>query len=115
MANWLVPFNVESPNEVPFTVNYKYAQIYGLDQVKLVYENEHNTLIVWVTNNIGWVDFSNMDEVVPLTNGLQGYYKEEDGIQMISFRKDSLEFAVEYDGDIWLDKEELVKVASSIY
>lgn len=115
MANWFVPFKVESPNEVPFSVKNNYAKISGFDRVKLVYENDRETLIVWVTNDNGWVNGSHVYDTVPLTNGLQGVYKEENGVQMLSFRKDSVEFAIEYNGDILLDKEELVQVASSIY
>ena len=115
MVNWLVPFKVESPGDLPFLVVDQYAKLSGFNRVKLTYKNEDETLNVWVTNDMGWVSASNMDEVIPLTNGLQGHYKEVDGIQILSFRKDSVEFAIEYKGHILLEKEELVQVASSIY
>lgn len=114
MAGWFVPFKVEAPNYIPFTVENRYSKIVGYNKVKIVYENQEGSLTTWVTSKIGWNNVSSWDEKTTLENGTAAYYTETDDVQMISWRKDKVEYAIDYSGDKSLPKDELIKIASSI-
>ncbi|MBM6617894.1 hypothetical protein [Bacillus suaedaesalsae] len=112
MVEWFVPFKVYTPY-IPFEVEDSYYKISGIDRVKLVYENEDESMIVWATTEIGWNNVTQWDETLQIHGG-KVYYNEVDGIQMISFRVDSVEYAIDYRGKDLLTKDELLKIASSI-
>jgi hypothetical protein len=114
MAGLFVPFKVETPEYLPFKVENKYAKFAGFDKVEIIYENQNETLTVWATSNIGWNNVSEWDEKVTLGDSATAYYGETDNVQMISWRVDEVEYAIDYEGNMSLDKEELIKIASSI-
>lgn len=111
MADWFVPFKVIEPY-IPFEVENSYSKIVGLDRVKLVYENEKESITVWATTEIGWNKVSSWETVQ--LRGATGYYNETAEIQIISFQVDSVEYAIDYRGKEFMSKEELIKIANSI-
>jgi hypothetical protein len=114
MAGLFVPFKVETPEYLPLNVENKYAKFAGFDKVEIIIENPNETLTVWATSDIGWNNVSEWDEKVTLFDGSTAYYNETDNIQMISWRINDVEYAVDYEGTKPLNKEELIKIASSI-
>ncbi len=113
-VSWFVPFKVESPSFIPLNVENSYAKVVGFDRVKLVYESTDDTLTTWVTTQIGWSNVSSWDEKVTLVNGTPAYYNETDEVQMISWRLEDVEYAIDFTGSTPVPKEELIKIASSI-
>ncbi len=110
----MAPFNVETPDYFPFEVEDKYGKFIGFDRVKLVYKNSDESLTVWVTSEIGWNNVSSWDEQITLSDGNKAYYNKSDKTQMISWRNNNVEYAIDYEGNKLLDKNELIKFASSI-
>lgn len=111
MADWFVPFEIAEPY-IPFKVENSYSKIIGFDRVKLVYENENESITLWATTEIGWNNVSSWETVQ--LRGATGYYNETSDIQMISFKVDSVEYAIDYRGKEFMSKEELIKIANSI-
>ncbi len=114
MAGWFVPFKVEIPNYIPLNVENSYVKVVGFNRVKIVYENLDESLTTWATSEIGWNNVSSWDEKITLENGTTAYYNVKNDVQMISWRMDKVEYAIDYTGDKSLPKDELIKVASSI-
>ena len=113
-ASWFVPFKVESPSYIPLNVENSYAKIVGFNRVKLVFESTDETLITWVTTKIGWSNVSSWDEKITLANGTPAYYNETEEGQMISWRLEDVEYAIDFTGNTPIPKEQLIKIASSI-
>lgn len=114
MAGWFVLFKVESPSYIPLNVEDSYSKVVGFNKVKIVYENQDGSFTTWATSKIGWNNVSSWDEKITLENGTTAYYTETDDVQMISWIKDKVEYAIDYSGDKSLSKDELIKMASSI-
>lgn len=114
MAGWFVPFKVELPNYVPLDVEKSYVKVVGFNSVKIVYENQNESLTTWATSEIGWNNVTSWDEKVTLDKGTTAYYNKTNDAQMISWRIDKIEYAIDYTGNKPLSKEELIKIASSI-
>lgn len=112
MANQLVPFKVEEPSYLPIKTSKTYSHVIGSDRVETVYENKNETITVWATTDIGWNVVSNWTEQIVLSNGIRGYYNEQDSLQMISWRKGNVEYAIDYEGEN-LTKEDLIEIAAS--
>lgn len=115
IASWFVTFEVELPEYIPLDIETKYAKVVGFNKLKIVFENPNEKLTVLITNDIGWNNVSNWDEEVKLTDGVLAYYNRNDvnNIQMISWRKDRVEYAIDYEGKGSIDKHKLIKIASS--
>jgi hypothetical protein len=112
---WIVPFEVETPDYMPVEVENEYAKFIGFDRVKIVYENEEDSLTVWATTEIGWNNVSNWDEKISLTDGRRAYYTESGSTQMVSWQNGKeVEYAIDYEGNTPLNKDELIRIASSI-
>src|SRR5699024_124066 len=105
---------VESPSYIPLNVEDSYSKVVGFNKVKIVYENQDGSFTTWATSKIGWNNVSSWDEKITLENGTTAYYTETDDVQMISWIKDKVEYAIDYSGDKSLSKDELIKMASSI-
>ncbi|GAA0344034.1 hypothetical protein GCM10008967_38090 [Bacillus carboniphilus] len=114
MAGWFVPFKVDTPTYLPLDVEHQYAKVVGLDTVKILYKGSGGTITVWATTNIGWNNVSTWDEQVSLLDGTTAYYDFIDNMQMISWKKGNVEYAVDYQGEPLLAREELIEIASSI-
>ncbi|UTT42654.1 DUF4367 domain-containing protein [Exiguobacterium aurantiacum] len=84
-----------------------------MSQVKLVYENDVESLTIWATTNLGWNHVTGWDESIKLSDGSSGHYTEVDQTKMVSWQYENVEYAIDYSGSR-LSKEELLKIASSI-
>ncbi|WP_226682482.1 hypothetical protein [Sutcliffiella horikoshii] len=114
-AGLLVPFKVESATYVPIDVEKQYSKISGFNRVKTVYENQEESISVWATSEIGWNNVSNWDEQITLNDGTTAYYNViDDNVHMISWRKDGVEYAIDYKGVKEISKEKLIKMVQSI-
>ncbi len=115
MIGWIVPFEVITPEYLPFEAEEEYAEFIGFDRVRLVFENAEDSLAIWVTSEIGWNHVSNWDEKLTFEDGRRAYYTESGGNQMLSWRNGKeVEYAINYEGNTPLSKDELIQVASSI-
>ncbi|MEC5424773.1 DUF4367 domain-containing protein [Virgibacillus sp. C22-A2] len=114
MAGWFVPFKVEIPTNIPLDIESEYAKVVGFDRVKIIYESPEESVTFWATSKIGWNNVSSWDESITLADGTPAYYNERDNIQMLSWRMDKVEYAIDYKGKQPLSKDELIKVASSL-
>jgi hypothetical protein len=114
MASWFVPFKVEKPTYIPLDIESEYAKVVGFDRVKIIYKSPEESVTVWATSKIGWNNVSSWDESITLTDGTPAYYNESDDLQMISWRMDKVEYAIDFKGQQSLSRDELIKVASSI-
>lgn len=113
LANIIVPFDFETPNYIPMDTEKKYVKIVSLDTVKVIYEHQGGAFILWATTEIGWNNVSNWEEKLTLQNGKTAFYTEADA-QIISWRNDKVEYAIDYIGNTAIAKEELIAIASSI-
>ncbi|ART74878.1 hypothetical protein B4U37_01915 [Sutcliffiella horikoshii] len=114
-AGLLVPFKVESATYVPIDVEKQYSKISGFNRVKTIYENQEESITVWATSEIGWNNVSNWDEQITLYDGTTAYYNViDDNVHMISWRKDEVEYAIDYKGAKEISKEKLIKMVQSI-
>jgi hypothetical protein len=114
MAGWFVPFKVGTATYIPISVENQYSKLIGFNRVKTVYENPDETITVWVTSEIGWNNVSNWDEHFSLDDGTTAYYNSSDTVQMISWRKGKVEYAIDFKGTSPLSKDVLIKIASSL-
>lgn len=114
MASWLVPFKVEMPTYIPLDIESEYAKVVGFDTVKIAYDSTEESVTFWATSKIGWNNVSSWDESITLNDGTPAYYNESDNIQMLSWRMDEVEYAIDYEGKRLLSKDELIKIASSL-
>ena len=114
MGSWFVPFKVETPTYIPIDIESAFAKVVGIDRVKIIYEGPRGSVTVWATSKIGWNNVSSWDERITLADGTPAYYNETDNIQMISWRLDKIEYAIDFKGKQPLSKTELTKIASSI-
>jgi hypothetical protein len=114
MAGWFVPFKVETATYIPISVENQYSKLIGFKRVKTVYENSNETITVWATSEIGWNNVSNWDEHISLSDNTTAYYNSRDRVQMISWRKGNVEYAIDFKGAEPLSKYELIKIASSL-
>lgn len=114
MAGWFVPFKVEIPTYIPIDIESEYAKAVGFDRVKVIYKNPEESMTVWATTKIGWNNVSSWDESITLIDGTPAYYNESEGMQMISWRLDKVEYSIDFKGQEPLSKGDLIKVASSI-
>ncbi|TCI47204.1 DUF4367 domain-containing protein [Exiguobacterium sp. SH3S2] len=108
-----VPFEVETPSYLPLEIDEQYSHLLNLNQVRLVYKNETESITVWATSEIGWNHVDSWDEKVMIRNGLNGHYTEFDDMKMISWQQENVEYAVDYTGT-QLSKDDLLKIANSI-
>lgn len=108
-----VPFEVNEPNYLPIETTNHYSNVVNLSQIKLVYENDVESLTIWATTNLGWNHVTSWDESIKLSDGSSGYYTEVDQTKMVSWQYENVEYAIDYSGSR-LSKEELLKIASSI-
>ncbi|MFN4214864.1 hypothetical protein [Exiguobacterium sp.] len=113
VATSFVPFHVAPPSHLPLQVEEQHAYLQNLNQVRLVYKNETESLTVWATTEIGWNHVSSWDDEVRIRDGLDGHYTEFDDMKMVSWQQDNVEYAIDYTGD-HLSKEDLLHIASSI-
>ncbi|GEN52656.1 hypothetical protein [Halobacillus faecis] len=112
LVGWTTTFDVKHPEYIPFDADKQYGKKAGLDRVSLNYENSSSTLVVWVTNEIGWNNVSSWEEEMSLSDGTKAYYTESDGIQIMSWRINNVEYAIDYTGSESLSRNEFIKVAS---
>ncbi|WLD94721.1 hypothetical protein [Alkalihalobacillus sp. AL-G] len=113
VASFLLPFEISTPEELPFEAEETYVKIIGSDRVKIIYENNADQLVLWITTEIGWNNVSSWDEKGSLKNGIIAHYTESSSPKL-SWRKDGLEYALDYSGSRDLDKNDLIKIANSI-
>ncbi|WP_456272534.1 hypothetical protein [Bacillus sp. AK031] len=117
VADWFVPFKVVEPYVGPVEMKNEYSKVVSWNKVKLVYETEDGTFTVWATTDIGWNNVGAWGEEVDLLGGTgryTGHYNEEEGVQMISFRLDKVEYAIDFKGSSLIPKEDLIEIANTI-
>jgi hypothetical protein len=44
MAGWFVPFEVVTPSYIPINVENDYVKVIGFDRIKIVYENQDESI-----------------------------------------------------------------------
>lgn len=108
----LVPFEVNEPTYLPIETTNQHSNLVNLNQVKLVYQNDVESLTIWATTDVGWNHVTNWDEQIKLLDGSSGYYTEVDQIKIISWQYKNVEYAIDYSGNR-LSKEELLNIANS--
>ncbi|RXI96600.1 hypothetical protein DS745_23150 [Anaerobacillus alkaliphilus] len=114
VAGLFVPFKVENITYIPINVEKQYAKVSSFNRLKTVYESQNESITVWATSKIGWNKVAGWDESITLSDGTTAYYNSVDNVQMISWRKNKVEYAIDYKGTKAMPKEELIKMVLSL-
>ncbi|WP_257348579.1 DUF4367 domain-containing protein [Pseudalkalibacillus decolorationis] len=114
VVSYIVPFEISTPEQIPFDTDESYASIVSLEKVKVIYKNKNEELVLWITTDIGWNNVSDWEEKVNLEDGTEAYYTEFQNTKMLSWQNDGLEYALDYSGTKDVGERELLKIADSI-
>ncbi|WP_261130496.1 hypothetical protein [Bacillus sp. Marseille-Q3570] len=112
-AALILPFDISTPVQLPFDSYEEYTSIAGFDRAKVVYENNDEELILWITTEIGWNKVADWERTT-LEDGTVAHFTELDETQVLSWQKNDVEYALDYSGPEYIAKNELVNIANSI-
>lgn len=108
-------FKVEPPAYIPIDAEKSYAHVIGLSRVQLIYENQHESVVVWATSKLGWNNIADWDHSLSLPDGTPAYYTVgANDTQMFSWKKGKVEYSIDYKGTKELSKEDFIKTALSM-
>ncbi|WP_214703736.1 MULTISPECIES: hypothetical protein [unclassified Exiguobacterium] len=108
-----VPFEIQSPTQLPFVTDSEYAHLVSLSRVELVYQNDEQSITVWATTELGWHHTETWEAYAQTIQGSPVYLNETDELTVLSWQQDGVEYAIDYKGD-QLSKQDLFDIAVSM-